>query len=86
MHTLLIHKMLQFLYYTAPTCFGPHGPSSGSTYHPVTRHTAPAQHSTVTRHTAPTQHSTVTRHTAPAHTPQTEISQLLQNNNFNVVF
>jgi hypothetical protein len=32
LHTLLKHKMLQFLYSTAPTCFGPHGPSSGSTY------------------------------------------------------
>jgi hypothetical protein len=31
MHTLLKHKMLQFLDYTAPTCFGPHVPSSGST-------------------------------------------------------
>jgi hypothetical protein len=36
MHNLLKHKMLQFLFkglsYIAPTCFGPHGPSSESTY------------------------------------------------------
>jgi hypothetical protein len=35
-HNLLKHKMLQFLFkglsYVAPTCFGPHGPPSGSTY------------------------------------------------------
>jgi hypothetical protein len=37
MHTLLKHKMLQFLYYTAPTCFGPRGPSSGSTYQNLTK-------------------------------------------------
>jgi hypothetical protein len=37
MHTLLKRKMLQFLYYTAPTCFGPHGPSSGSTYQNLTK-------------------------------------------------
>jgi hypothetical protein len=36
MHYLLKHKILQFLFkyffYIAPTCFGPLGPSSGSTY------------------------------------------------------
>jgi hypothetical protein len=37
MHTLLKHKMLQFLYYTAPTCFGLHGPFSGSTYQNLTK-------------------------------------------------
>jgi hypothetical protein len=41
MHNLLKHKMLQFLFkglsYTAPTCFGPHGPSSGSTYQNLTK-------------------------------------------------
>jgi hypothetical protein len=37
MHTLLKHKMLQFLFYTDPTCFGPHGPSSGSTYQNLTK-------------------------------------------------
>jgi hypothetical protein len=39
-HNLLKHKMLQFLFkclsYIAPTCFGPHGPSSGSTYQNLT--------------------------------------------------
>jgi hypothetical protein len=41
MHNLLKHKMLQFLFkglsYTAPTCFGAHGPSSGSTYQNLTK-------------------------------------------------
>jgi hypothetical protein len=41
MHNLLKHKMLQFLFksvpYIAPTCFGPHGPSSGSTYQNLTK-------------------------------------------------
>jgi hypothetical protein len=41
MHNLLKHKMLQFSFksfsYTAPTCFGPHGPSSGSTYQNLTK-------------------------------------------------
>jgi hypothetical protein len=36
MHCLLKHKIRQFLFkyffYIAPTCFGPTGPSSGSTY------------------------------------------------------
>jgi predicted alpha/beta superfamily hydrolase len=35
MHYLLKHKILQFVFkylYTAPTCFGPSGPSSGSIY------------------------------------------------------
>jgi hypothetical protein len=38
MHYLLKHKILQFVFkclnvhFSAPTCFGPLGPSSGSTY------------------------------------------------------
>jgi hypothetical protein len=36
MHCLLKHKILQFVFkyffYIAPTCFGPIGPTSGSTY------------------------------------------------------
>jgi hypothetical protein len=37
MHILLNHKMLQFLYYAAPTSFGPHRPSSGSTFQNLTK-------------------------------------------------
>jgi hypothetical protein len=41
MHNLLKHEMLRFLFkglsYIAPTCFGPHGPSSGSTYQNLTK-------------------------------------------------
>jgi hypothetical protein len=41
MHNLLKHKVLQFLFkglsYIAPICFGPHGPSSGSTYQNLTK-------------------------------------------------
>jgi hypothetical protein len=40
-HNLLKHEMLPFLFkglsYIAPTCFGPHGPSTGSTYQNLTK-------------------------------------------------
>jgi hypothetical protein len=38
MHNLLKRKMLHFfLSYIVPTCFGPHGSSSGSTYQNLTK-------------------------------------------------
>jgi hypothetical protein len=41
MHYLLKHKILQFVFkysfYISPTCFGPIGPSSGSTYQNLTK-------------------------------------------------
>jgi hypothetical protein len=47
MHNLLKHEMLQFIFkyiYTAPTRFGPFGPSSGSIYWNLTKDTVSLKH------------------------------------------